>query len=354
MSHIQPIKEELTVSLGQALKQTFEELQKKNESLKKTEFELSLLKMQESTLSDENGILRDKILGFEELIEINKENFYSKLQEFKASHKLETMKVAKVLRRTLMAFKRSKALHEKMEHQNEALNKDIAKLKDLLTLKQKELLQAKEQVETLSSDNAILQKDKEELVKTLKSPQSPIIEEKYRHLEDSFKALKEKAKSAILQKEEELKKQKTLNLELQQKLQGEEEFKARQQLYQKKIEELLNHETYLINQVKELKIEQLNKNELHLKLEDSFKEKENEVERLSALVESLQKNASIQKDELERLREIKKEYDQMQQLVSNIKACMNIDKFQIQIPMKEDLSNKLIPSSKSYYQEELF
>lgn len=359
MSTIYQDKQALTLSLGSALKQTFDDVQNLRKELLATRQEIILLKMKEETLRDENIVLRERNEGFEESLEDARLKQSVTLQEFKESHKQETVRVAKVLRRTLQAFKRSKNSLDKLQNEYEKLKILHFKKSDYINDLHVLLADCKKNIDELHQDRIAI-------LNLLLSPSSPKAEQKVLALEASLNTLKEKAKIAILQKEDEIKRQKAINQELEQNvsqlqeskarlIKDDEHIKLRLQQTAKKLDETLvsiknqQEDFRLLKSSIEVKQEEIT---LLKDSEEALKKANTDLqERLHLLEERLHQNET----ELSSMHIMKSEYERMHLLFSNIKACMG---GQIQEPESKpavaaDLFS--LPKSKNVsMQQELF
>jgi hypothetical protein len=352
-------KEAFTQELGKALKQTFEDVITLRKELEGSKKEICLLKMVQETLSEENVILRDRNEGFEESLVESKQKHTSTLQEFKEVAKQENMRVAKVLRRTLQAFKRSKNALDKLYIEYDILKSNYIKKSNYINELHHIINESQKDLNHLHESHI-------KLLDHVLSPASPDAEQKIIRLEDSLKALKEKAKIAILQKEEELKKQKLANQELQVKLKEKESINehllkeeevTKNKLNQvaKKMEDDQLVKQRLLDQVQLLKqeLEALNRN--HQALAESHKTLKSDFDQLQENYLSSQTMLEQKDTELNAMHLMKAEYERMHTVFSSIQACMG---GQMPVtPKKPEMPTDLfeLPKSKNpSMQQELF
>jgi hypothetical protein len=360
-------KEDLTISLGEALKETYDDLRRMKLRTFDQERDCVFLNMKNQTLDEENHVLRERLISAQESLSEQKIKQQSLIKDFQQNHKLENLRMAKVLKRTLSAFKRSKNSLDKLQNeyeilqsQHHAYEKNIQDLKTSLEESRNiskqlakerfELLQKlKTFNETVKKENEEVNiaskndlKETQELQNSLKLAKAALKEkdqneiflnEKALKLQESLNAFKEKAKQAILIKDDEAKTQRAQKEHLQNYLKAKEEhilkleqndILIRQKLSEslKKIQESIEEKTIILDENTMLKekllIQEKNLNLLkddHLQLSQKTKE-------LEQLCQTHLSSLDQKKDEIKSLLQIKSQWQQMQAVFNDIKACV--------------------------------
>lgn len=311
-----PTTAKLAISLGSALKQTFDELQDLQAKTRAAHHELLILNMLNQTLKDENLVLRERQVGLEETLAAIEAKSSATIVEHKESYKQENVKIARVLRRTLQALKRSKIALDRLQEEVDRLYIRIDSFDEVIYCCFEEI--------------GSLHQDRLEILELALAPKNQGLEQKLKLLEEAYQTLKEKAKSAILAKEEEVKKLKTAFQELLSKTKEEDQLKQR--MFQ-----LSTQNGKLQAEVETLK--------------RSLLSKEEEVREWQEKHYTTQIRLNQTENELSNLGKMKSEYERMHLLFSNIKAYMgpeipnapepSADLFTIQkpksLPIQEEL-----------------
>jgi hypothetical protein len=359
--------EDLTISLGEALKETYDNLRRMKLRTFDQERDCVFLNMKNQTLDEENYVLRERLISTQESLSEQKLKQQSLIKDFQQNHKLENLRMAKVLKRTLSAFKRSKNSLDKLQNeyetlqsQNHVYEKHIQDLKTSLEESKniskqlaKERFELVQKFKTLSetvkkenkelntaSENDV--KETQELQNSLKLAQAALKEkdqneillnEKALKLQESLNAFKEKAKQAILIKDDEAKTQRAQKEQLQNYLKAKEEhilkleqndILIRQKLSEslKKIQESYEEKTIILDENTMLK-EKLLIHEKNLNLlKDDHLHLSQKTKELEQLCQTHLSSLDQKEVEIKSLLQIKSQWQQMQAVFNNIKACV--------------------------------